>query len=252
MSADQQPSAQANETKQPAAASPASAAEAVATQFVADELEKARSSLKKTRLAGVILLVFVLGYMSFITINLVKFLEPKNAAEVANGVIAEQVDQKASDIAAQLKIKIPSLIAQLPEFVLGKLPEYREALENKVETDLTDYCLSASAHMGKQLDDFLVEHKASIGNLLKTADDKEALKLLATDIEQEFMSYLEEKPEGGGESIKEKMATSLDALKRIEKQMDRLANGKELPPKEKKTRRAIAIVSKKLDKARIN
>ena len=80
----------------------------------------------------------------------------------------------------------------------------------------------------------------------------EALKLLATDIEQELMSYLEEKPEGGGESIKAKLDSSLDALKRIEKQMDRLANGKDLTPQEKKTRRAIALISRKLDKGRTN
>lgn len=251
MSADPKPSTPANETKQPVAPSPASAAEAVATQFVAEELEKARSSLKKTRLVGIILLVFVASYMSFITISLTGFLEPKNAAEVANGVIAEQVDLKATDIADQLKTKIPSLIAQLPDFVVGKLPEYREALENKVETDLTDYCLTASAHMGKQMDDFLVEHKENIGTLLKTADDKESLKLLAADIEQELLSYLEQKNESG-ESIKEKLDTSLDALKRIEKHVERLATAKDLTPQEKKTRRAIAIVSRKLEKVRAN
>ncbi|MBI3192129.1 MAG: hypothetical protein HYZ36_05630, partial [Pedosphaera parvula] len=68
---------------------------------------------------------------------------------------------------------------------------------------------------------------------------------------QELMGYLEEKPEGG-ESIKEKLDTSLDALKRIDKQMERLATAKDLTPQEKKTRRAIAIVSKKLDKVRAN
>lgn len=251
MSADQKPSEPANAT-QPAASSPASAAEAVASQFVADELAKARSSLKKTRLVGIILLVFVASYMSFITISLMNYLEPKSAAELANVKISEQVDERANDIAVQLKTKIPTFIAQLPDFVLGKLPEYREALESKMETDLTDYCLTASTQMGKQLDDFLVLHKDNIGHLLKVADDKEALKLLATDIEQELMSYLEEKPEGGGESIKAKLDSSLDALKRIEKQMDRLANGKDLTPQEKKTRRAIALVSRKLDKVRAN
>ena len=76
MSADQKPSEPASGANQPAAPSPATAAEAVASQFVADELAKARSSLKKTRLVGIILLVFVASYMGFITISLMNYLEP--------------------------------------------------------------------------------------------------------------------------------------------------------------------------------
>ena len=49
-------------------------------------------------------------------------------------------------------------------------------------------------------------------------------------------------------SIKDKIDKSLDALKKMEGQMDRLANATDLTSQEKKTRRAIAIIAKTVDK----
>ena len=219
----------------------------VAAKYVADQLQKARASLQKSRMVGIILLVVVLAYMTFLVKQLQPYLDPHQAAEMANAFITEQVDEKAKDISDQLKEKIPAMIAQIPDYALGKIPEYREALEDKVEADFTEYAHATSAQLGKHLDSFLANHVVQIKALLDSAKDPEKLKALGPDLENEIMEYLKEKPDDG-ESIKDKIDKSLDALKKMEAQVERLANATDLTSQEKKTRRAIAIIARTVDK----
>ncbi len=219
----------------------------VAAKYIADQLEKARASLHKSRLVGIILIVVVLAYMTFLVKSLQGYLEPHAAAEMVNSHITEQVETRANDIADQLKEKIPAMIAQIPDYALQKIPEYRGALEDKVEADFTEFAHSTSAQLGKHLDSFLASHVVQIKALLDSAKDPEKLKALGPDLENEIMEYLKEKPDEG-ESIKDKIDKSLDALKKMEVQVERLANATDLTPQEKKTRRAIAIIAKTVDK----
>ncbi len=219
----------------------------VAAKYVADQLQKARSALHKSRLVGLILIVVVAAYMTFLVVSLQHYLDPHQAAEMANSFITQQVEDKTHDIAEQLKEKIPGMIAQIPDYALQKIPEYREALEDKVEADFTEFAHATSAQFGKHLDVFLNSHVVQIKALLDSAKDPDKLKALGPDLENEILEYLKEKPDEG-ESIAVKIDKSLDALKKMEGQMDRLANATDLTSQEKKTRRAIAIIAKTVDK----
>ena len=219
----------------------------VAAKYIADQLEKARASLHKSRLVGIILIVVVLGYMTFLVRSLQGYLEPHAAALIVNGHITDQVDDKAKVFADQLKEKIPAMIAQIPDYALQQIPEYRKALEDKVEADFTQFAQSTSAQFGKHLDGFLASHVVQIKALLDSAKDPDKLKALGPDLENEILEYLKDKPDEG-ESIKDKIDKSLDALKKMEAQVERLANAADLTPQEKKTRRAIAIIAKTVDK----
>lgn len=219
----------------------------VAAKYVADQLEKARASLKKSRMVGTILIFAVLAYMTFLVKSLQAYLEPHAAALMVNSHITEQVDDKAKVFADQLKEKIPAMIAQIPDYALEKIPEYREALEDKVEADFTEFAHATSAQLGKHLDGFLASHVVQIKALLDSAKDPEKLKALGPDLENEILEYLKEKPDEG-ESIKDKIDKSMEALKKMEGQMERLANATDLTAQEKKTRRAIAIIARTVDK----
>lgn len=216
-----------------------------AIQFIHDEIVRARTAVKRTQIIGVILLLFVGGYMGFITSMLLPYLSPKGAANTAGDMILNQVTDQGPQIAANLKKTIPELVAQIPDRVLEQMPVWRERLEDTVEEILTENLVQHSDDFGKQLDTFLSIHQAEIADLLQTTDDKEKLKVLMTSIEQDILEFLGE-PMEDGESIKQKLNVSLDALNRIEKQMERLATAQDLSPQEKKTRRAIAIISRRV------
>lgn len=228
------------ESPSPSPDSGASAAE----QFLANELSTARLSLQRTRIAGTIVVVIVIGYMSFVASALNKQLEPKAAADFATTFVAAQVMEKTDALASQVKERIPALVAGLPDYLQRELPRHREALEERLEQDFKEHCMATSQQLGKHLDDFLQAHVVQIRTLLNTAENKpEQIRALAPDLEIEIVRYLSDKT-AGDESLKDKIDHAHAELQKVEKQVDRLATGTNLTPQEKKVRHAIAIIAR--------
>lgn len=214
-----------------------------AEQFLADELAATRRALQRTRVAGVLIIIVVVGYMSYVTRALVQHLEPKSAADFTTTFVQEQVVEKADALASQVRERIPALVAGLPDYVQRELPRHREALEDVIERDFRRHCQTTSQQLGKHLDDFLQAHVVQIRTLLNTAEHKpEHLQALAPDLEQELIRYLSDKS-AGDESLKDKIDHALVELQKVETQVDRLAKNVNLTPQEKKVRHAIAIVA---------
>jgi hypothetical protein len=234
---------------QPTEAAKTPASGQVAVDFVATELAQARSSLKKAQIVGIILLLFVGGYMTVLTAKLKPFLTPQGAASTANDLILNQVSERAPMIADDLKKRVPEMVARIPDMVIDKLPEWRTQIEDKVEDTLKSHLTEHSVQFGKHLDLYLANNQQQIGELLQAANDKDKLKVVMTSIEMDVLSFLNEKFDEK-ESIKEKLDAALAKLTHLEKQMDRLANASDLTPQEKKTRRAIAIIAQKIETAR--
>lgn len=227
----------------PESSAPASGASA-AEQFLADELAATRRALQRTRVAGLIAIVVVVSYMSYVTHALQNELEPQAAARLATGFVQEQVSAKTDALASQVKERIPALVAGLPDYVQRELPRYREKLEDRLELDFREHSLATAQQLGKHLDDFLQAHVVEIRALLKLADSKpEALQSLAPDLEQEIIRSLSDKS-AGDESLKEKIDQAFVELQKVEAQVDRLAKAVNLTPQEKKTRHAIAVIAR--------
>ncbi len=216
----------------------------VAEQFLATELAATRRALQRTRIAGIIIIVVVVSYMSFVTKALQQELEPQAAAKLATGFVQEQVIAKTDALASQVKERIPALVAGLPDYIQRELPVLRGKLEDRIEQDFREHSLATAQQLGKHLDDFLQAHGVQIRTLLNLAENKpESLQALAPDLEQEIIRYLSDKSEGD-ESLKEKIDHALAELQRVEQQVDRLAKGENLTPQEKKTRYAIAVIAR--------
>jgi len=230
----------------PAPATPATGA-AAAEQFLAAELAATRRALQRTRIAGVVIIVVVAGYMSFVTRSLVQYLEPKSAADFTTTFVQQQVVEKADALASQVRERVPALVAGLPDYVQRELPRHREALEDVLERDFQEHCLTTSKQLGRHLDDFLQAHVVQIRTLLNMAEHKpESLQALAPDLEQELVRYLSDKS-AADESLKDKIDHALTELQQVEQQVDRLAKNVNLTPQEKKVRHAIAIVARSAD-----
>ena len=219
----------------------------IAEQYILDELAKSKISLNRTRLFSLISLVAAGVYMGVVTSNLSQFLRPVQAAELARGLIAQRVEEQGPDIAAQFKQQVPVLIAQAPDYALAQLPVYRQNLEDQFDHALTTNLASGSVQMDKNLDDYLSSHKDEVKSTLAAGADPAAVKTLGDGITQEFLASLKT-TQVNGESIQSKFDSSLEALTDVQKRMDRLAANKNLTPQEKKTRHAIAIMTRTINR----
>ncbi len=216
----------------------------VAEQFLLTEVAATRRALQRTRVAGVIIVLVVISYMSYVTKALQHELEPQAAAGHAMAFVQEQVNTKTDALASQVKERIPALVAGLPDYIQRELPGLRGKLEDRIEQDFRAHSLATAQQLGRHLDDFLLAHTVEIRTLLNMAENKpESLQTLAPDLEQEIIRYLSDKSDGD-ESLKEKIDHALAELRRVEQQVDRLAKGDNLSPQEKKTRYAIAVIAR--------
>ena len=93
----------------------ASSGEVVAENYVVNQLQKARVDLQRTRIIGIVLMVFVVGYLSYITIKFQQSLRPESAAEIANGIISQQIQDNGPEVAEQAKQRVQAMIAELPD-----------------------------------------------------------------------------------------------------------------------------------------
>ncbi len=214
----------------------------VTTLFLDEELARLRNSLRRTRAAGSIIVAVVLAYMSFVTVSFRNFLEPKSAAELTTTLITEQVQNRTDAVARQIKQRVPALIAGLPAFALRKIPEYREQLEERIETDIRMHCQSVTIRLTEKLDEFISTHEASIKTILAKPDELTLDQALKEDFTREVSDFLSSFGDSD-ESIKEKLDNSYVMLQEISKQTSHLATNQNLSPEERKTRFAFAVIA---------
>ena len=235
-------------TKPSPAAAPKEAnltGEAVVAAYLAQELPKARQILKRTRIIGIILILFVGAYIGIISTIMVNFFQPKAAAEVASGMLAQHVVKDGPILAAKVEWEIPRIIHQVPDYLIGELPVYRKELQQSLETEYQAYCNSLSKDLGDQIDKLIEEHKAEIKTLLESAGDRDAIRKTLPDFDKVIAESMKNDPEG--QALREHIDEWAAALKEVEKRMDRLASGSNLTPEEQKARHALALLSKVID-----
>ena len=219
--------------------------EAVVAAYVTQELPKARQILKRTRITGIVLILFVGAYMGVISTIMVNFFQPKAAAEVASGMLAQHAVKDGPILATKVEWEIPHIIHEVPDYLIGELPVYRKELQQSLEAEYEAYCNSLSKDLGEQLDRLIDDHQAEIKTLLENASDRDAIRKTLPDFDRVIAESM--KNDAEGQALRQHIDEWAAALKEVENRMDRLANGSNLTPEERKARYALALLSKVID-----
>jgi hypothetical protein len=229
-------------SRQPEPPTPAQTDEAAAIAYVAQELPRARKALQRTRMVGAVLLVLVGTYISIISVTMVRFLQPREAAEVASGMVVQHIASDGPELAARVERQIPLFIRQLPDYLIQHLPGYRQELEHSLEAQLQVHAAALAKDLAKELDQQLARHQADLKMLLASPNDRVALRAVLPDLDQTITGFLTADAEGM--EVRRRINDLGAGLKDIANHMDRLANGSNLTPEEKKARRSLAVLAK--------
>jgi cytochrome c553 len=216
--------------------------EAVLADYLAQELPKARQTLKRMRIVCIVLMLFVGAYMGVISTIMVSYFQPKAAAEVAGGMLMQHVAKDGPVLAARVETEIPPLIHQIPDYLIKELPVYRKQLQQSLETEYETYCNSLNKNLGDQLDKLIDEHKAEIKTMLANPNDRDTIRKNLPDFDRVINESIKNNVEG--KALKERIDDWAAALQEVQNRMDRLANGSNLTPEEQKARHALALLSK--------
>jgi len=130
-----------------------------AKEYVAAELQRAKTGLRTLQIVGSLVVIGVGAYLLSVTSHFSDQMKPENAAEIAEGIINQQIEDKGPEVVRQIKEKVPEYIAQTPDYALKELPKYRISAEDRIETEMTKYCKETSDQLGTHLGTFLDEHK---------------------------------------------------------------------------------------------
>ncbi len=220
----------------------AATGEAAASAYIAQELPKARKTLKRTRIVGLILVCLVGAYITMISVTMVRFFQPREAAQVASGMIVRHLDNDGPALAAEIEREVPLLIRQLPDYCLQELPRYRQEVEKGLERELRAYCASFSRDLGNQMDTLIDTHKAELKVLFENANDRAALRQILPNFDQLLTGFL--KTDADGKQIQQRVTDLAAVLKEIEQRVERLANASDLTPEEQKARRSLAVLAR--------
>ena len=213
-----------------------------AAAYIAQELPKARKALKRTRIIGLVMVGLVGIYISFISITLVKFFQPREAAQIASGMLVQHIASDGPILALQIEREIPLLIRQVPDYVIHELPGYRQELELALEAELQTHCVALGRDLGKEMDIQIDSHQAELKSLLEHPNDRSVLRTVLPDLDQTLTGFLT--ADADGKVVQEHITDLANGLKEVEKHMDRLANGSNLTPEEQKARRSLAVLAK--------
>jgi hypothetical protein len=230
------------ESLDPAPAAPYTVADGTAAaSFIDHELVRAKNSLNITRIISLLLVLSALFETFYVVGNLQTYLEPKTAADMVQGVVSQHLDDESDNIREGMVQRIPQLIAQIPDQVIQQMPSFRESLETKFTTDLGSFANSSSQNLNTQLTDYLSSHKDEVKQALTDSNDTATIHALGTGLTQQFMQTLQTTSDGG-ETLQQKLNTSLTRIQQVKQKMDYLAADKNLSPQDKQTRHMIALM----------
>jgi hypothetical protein len=213
-----------------------------AADYIAQELPKARQAYRRARLIGLLLIGVVGTYISVISVMMVRFSQPQEAAQIASGMLVQHLASDGPGLASQLERQVPLLIRQVPDYVIQQLPVYRQQVELTMESELHGHCIPLGKELGKQMDQQIAEHQADLKTLLARPTDRAALRAVLPDLDQTVTGFLT--TDADGKVVREHINDLAAGLAEVEHHMDRLANGTNLTPEEKKARRSLAVLAK--------
>lgn len=217
------------------------ATDAVALQFVDDQLRAARATLRRTRAFGIASVLFVTAYMAFVTWTLqTRLLQPQAAADLATVYVSNFVQEQGDALAGQLIEQVPAYIAELPDLFLREIPTVRQDLEKQLEFVLSAVSRNVATDLGGHLDEFLVGNRDEITAVLQAGQDPEVVAAFGERLEQEVISYLQMQGDDG-QSALDKLQQVAFGLQAVETQLHRLAYATDLTPEEQTLRQLIGV-----------
>lgn len=222
--------------------------EGVAERFVDHELIESRTSLARTRIICVVLAVFVVTYVGYLTAGFHANLKPEGAAEVATGLAAERVDDLEPKFTEYIHEQVPMMIRKAPDEVISRLPEYRKELEARVDKTVRDQAQQGATQLDKQLDDFLTAHKDEVGQLLLNGQDPAKAEQFGDELDKSLTDFLTTQ-KIGDTTVQEKLDNTLVTLKQVAARTAKLAANKDLNPSERQARHAVAMLMRRIEAA---
>ena len=215
----------------------------VAVDYIDEQLEKARRSLRRTRTFCLIAVLLILGYMSFVTIALRnRLLRPDAAAEMAAYYFSRFAAQNGPAPSANVGEQPHESAAPIPHSPVTKPVGNPERPSMEINPSANSDPLRVEAEVAAYVRGFISQPHGNLQDLIREAQHPKTVQQLSDELDQEIRERLPSRIRYGSPDtdymsyVEQKLAT----LAELESQFDRLAHANDLTPYEKTLRHILA------------
>ena len=129
------------------------------------------------------LLVFVIGYMTFITISLARSVTPDNISDVMVGAMVQNAPAARRNLITVAEGSIPVVVDTGIQQIYGLLPEIRQLMIQQVQASMPQLSEEFYQMLAGDIDKYFAEQDMVIDSLIGKIDHKEKRAKLLTDME---------------------------------------------------------------------
>ena len=129
------------------------------------------------------LLVFVIGYMTFITISLARSVTPDNVSDVMVGAMVQNAPAARRNLITVAEGSIPVVVDTGIQQLYGLLPEIRQLMIQQVQASMPQLSEEFYQMLAEDIDKYFAEQDMVIDSLIDKIDNKEKRDKLLTDME---------------------------------------------------------------------
>ena len=193
------------------------------------QVHAVRRSNRVTLIVGIVLAVIIGVYLYVLTGLLGDYVGgPKAMAELAQGVVVENLPAVAANIEQNLKDSAPDIVSNSRAALLDGIPGVRKELETTATKRLVDRATQTlQAHMDELVSDMISRDRAMIGPLITKAETVKGAARLTTEFERSFQKTL-------GDPLKQELDKGCNRdLRDAVTRLRRLRTGRDLTPDEK-------------------
>lgn len=129
------------------------------------------------------LLVFVIGYMTFITISLARSVTPDNVSDVMVGAMVQNAPAARRNLITVAEGSIPVVVDTGIQQIYGLLPEIRQLMIQQVQASMPQLSEEFYQMLAEDIDKYFADQDMVIDSLIDKIDNKEKRDKLLSDME---------------------------------------------------------------------
>ena len=129
------------------------------------------------------LLVFVIGYMTFITISLARSVTPDNVSDVMVGAMVQNAPAARRNLITVAESSIPVVVDTGIQQIYGLLPEVRQLMIQQVQASMPQLSEEFYQMLADDIDKYFTEQDMVIDSLIDKIDNKDKRTKLLTNME---------------------------------------------------------------------
>ena len=152
-------------------------------QLINEQNRILKSGIQKKIWTMVGLLIFVIGYMTFITITLAQSVTPDNVSDIMVGAMVDKAPTARKNLISVAEDSIPVVVDTGIQQLYGLLPEVRELMLQQVETSLPRLSEEFYQMLADDINKYFTQQDMVIDSLIEKIDDQKKRAQLLNEME---------------------------------------------------------------------